>query len=75
MGRLLTELKKTVSEMSMEELTDQVFEIRKGRSTMTVTKIEAVRKRTKKTSLKSLLTSLSADERKQLLKEYGHGEA
>ncbi len=69
MGRMLAELKKTISEMNKEELADQTMETRKGRATMTTTKINAVRKRTKKSSLQTLLKGLSKEQVKKMLGE------
>ena len=69
MGRMLAELKKTISEMNKEELADQTMETRKGRATMTTTKINAVRKRTKKSSLQTLLKGLSKEQVIKMLGE------
>ena len=59
----LAQFQKSLTEMSDEEVLATISDCRSSRSTQTTERIKAVKKKNKKTDLKSMFASLSPEEK------------
>ncbi len=70
----IEEFQKSVSEMSEEELLELVNENRRRRLTMNESRIKEVQKKSQKKNVKSVIDSLTAEEKAELRAAFAKGK-